>query len=135
MTTLPANRLNHKGVQGYWFSIQLLKCSKFDTVIYFILFPILLYVVFWLTVWVLPFIRKKGENIHTGHEELTCGVIIPAFNEEDVIEKKIENTIEALRGVKKFSIYIGSDGSEDNTVMTADETSKNYPWVNIRIFD
>ncbi len=42
-------------------------------------------------------------------------IIIPVFNEEDVIQKKIENCLEFDYPREKMEILIGSDGSTDRT--------------------
>jgi len=48
-----------------------------------------------------------------------CTLIIPAYNEEQVIARKIENTL-ALRGTQeKLAIVVVTDGSTDNTLKIA----------------
>lgn len=51
------------------------------------------------------------------------GVVIPVYNEEDVIERKIKNIFSLDYPEDKLSIWIGSDCSSDQT----NELVNNYP--------
>ena len=74
------------------------------------------YVLFPIT---LPFIseifKRKG-RVDGGSEELpTVSILISAFNEEAVIERKIQNLLELDYPKEKLEILIGDDGSSDRT--------------------
>lgn len=45
----------------------------------------------------------------------SISVVIPAFNEERVIERKIQNTLSLIYPKEKLEIWIASDGSTDKT--------------------
>ena len=45
----------------------------------------------------------------------TVAVLIPAYNEETVIERKLENTLALDYESDKLQIYLGNDGSTDRT--------------------
>lgn len=60
----------------------------------------------------------------------TVSVIISAFNEEDVIQRKIENCFEIEYPKDKLEILIGSDGSTDKT----NEIIKSYSNKGIKYF-
>ena len=57
-------------------------------------------------------------------------VIIPVYNEEDVIVQNTESLIAHLKALySAFEIIIGSNGSTDNTVMLGKRLSEQYPMV------
>lgn len=58
-------------------------------------------------------------------------VIIPAYNEENSIEKKVRNTLELEYPQDKMEILVGSDGSTDKTSEIMSNLSNNK----IRFFD
>ncbi|MCL2219599.1 MAG: glycosyltransferase family 2 protein [Chitinispirillia bacterium] len=45
----------------------------------------------------------------------TIGVLVPAYNEEKVIRRKIENILSMDYPPEKISVWVGSDCSDDNT--------------------
>ncbi|MFO7938409.1 MAG: glycosyltransferase family 2 protein [Bacteroidales bacterium] len=53
----------------------------------------------------------KQPSAHLPH----CTLIIPAYNEEQVIARKIENTLKLKFPKEKLSIVVVTDGSSDNT--------------------
>ena len=59
---------------------------------------------------------KKKEIIGRIRSYPTVSVIIPVFNEADVIENKIKNCLQIKYPEEKLEILISSDGSTDNTV-------------------
>ena len=89
-------------------------CLLLLTICYsFIGYPALLYV---LSI----FIGKKV--LKRDREDLSVSIIISAYNEEDVIEAKIQNTLELDYPPDKLEIIVASDGSTDRT----DEIVKRY---------
>lgn len=65
-----------------------------------------------------PKLYKKDESLLP-----SVSLIIPAYNEEKVIKKKIKNSLE-LDYQGKLDIIIASDGSEDKTVEIAEKFNK-----------
>jgi len=67
---------------------------------------------------VLEFLRKhkrSDEEEKSGYDYPTVSLIISAYNEEKVIEKKIENSLELDYPKDRLKIIVVSDGSTDNT--------------------
>ena len=56
---------------------------------------------------------KKSKNISTDMPKVT--LIIPAYNEEKIIESKIKNSVSLDYPKDKLEIIVGSDGSSDLT--------------------
>jgi len=78
------------------------------------------YIIFNITLPVIAeFLGKKNReaNIPTPAEnELpSVSLLVSAFNEEDILEKKIQNALEIDYPRERFEILIGSDGSTDRT--------------------
>jgi cellulose synthase/poly-beta-1,6-N-acetylglucosamine synthase-like glycosyltransferase len=65
---------------------------------------------------------------------LTVGVIVAAYNEENVIKKKIQSILDSDYPAEKISIYIGSDASTDETNELVASFQKTHPNVNLKIF-
>lgn len=59
--------------------------------------------------------------------------IIPMYNEELFIDKKIKNLAEINYPKDKFEIILLNDGSTDNTLKLSQETSLKYPELKITI--
>jgi cellulose synthase/poly-beta-1,6-N-acetylglucosamine synthase-like glycosyltransferase len=57
------------------------------------------------------------------HQLPKLSIIIPAYNEEEVIEKKIKNTLSLNYPKEDLQIVIVADGSTDNTVQIAKKFS------------
>jgi len=60
-------------------------------------------------------IRKNGSN------QSSVAMIIPCYNEESVIRRKLTNSIDISRPIGPFTIYVVDDGSTDNTFKIASE--------------
>ncbi|WP_160154378.1 glycosyltransferase family 2 protein [Microbulbifer sp. ALW1] len=54
-------------------------------------------------------------------------ILIPAHNEQEVIEKKINNHLNLKYPEERFSIWVISDSSTDRTSEIASEYAKRYP--------
>lgn len=66
----------------------------------------------------LPFVSELFKRKHKGApsgELPTVSILISAFNEEAVIERKIKNLLEIDYPKEKLEILIGDDGSKDRT--------------------
>ena len=62
------------------------------------------------------------------------GVIIAAYNEENVIAKKIQSILDSDYPLEKINIYVGSDASTDKTNELIASFQKNHPNVHLKIF-
>ncbi len=58
-------------------------------------------------------------------------IIIAAYNEEDVIERKLLSIVESDYPLDKIEILIGSDASTDKTCEIVKELQKKYPFINL----
>lgn len=67
----------------------------------------------------LPFVSeifKRKKNVVADSDELpTVSILISAYNEEAVIERKIQNILEIDYPKEKLEVLIGDDGSADRT--------------------
>lgn len=103
----------------------------------------LLQVVFWISVGfvaysyivyplILPVCARlfgRDTTPDVAHEP-TVGVVIPAYNEEDVIRKKIDNVLSFHYPPDKLRVWVGSDQSDDNT----DEIVRSYDDQRVRLW-
>ena len=83
-------------------------------------------------------LNKLGEgkmlNIDKGYEP-SITIIIPAHNEEKVIENKLKNLIGLDYPKDKIEIIIASDNSSDNTNLIVRTFIQNNKESNIRLYD
>ncbi len=56
-------------------------------------------------------------------------IVVSAYNEEEVIAKKIKSTLNTNYPEEKVEIWIGSDGSNDQTNTIVEEFAAQYPNV------
>lgn len=103
--------------------------------IFFILFIFILYTYlgYPLILFILK-IAKKGRVVSSGRGEYpTVSIVIPVYNEEAIIEEKLENTLALDYPRDKLEIVVASDGSTDHTLNLARTYSNrgvlifNYP--------
>ena len=76
-----------------------------------------------LVVYVLnKFSGKKVQPLSIGESYLPeVAVLVAAYNEEEIIEQKIKNTLELNYPKGKLKIYVVADGSNDNTCGIAEK--------------
>jgi len=81
-------------------------CSLFVFLYSYTLYPCLLYI----------FARKFKKPVSRNEDYFpSIGVLVPVYNEERVIRKKIENILSLDYPQSKLSIWVGSDCSTDGT--------------------
>jgi cellulose synthase/poly-beta-1,6-N-acetylglucosamine synthase-like glycosyltransferase len=68
------------------------------------------------------------------NSSLSVGVIIAAYNEENVISKKIQSILESDYPLEKISIYLGSDASTDKTNELIASFQEKHPNIHLKIF-
>ena len=93
------------------------------------LFAISLWTVFYtyigygLIMWILSKFKSSATSSQSLDTEKmpTVAILIPAYNEEDIIEDKILNTLSLQYPQAKKSIYVVTDGSTDKTTALARE--------------
>lgn len=65
----------------------------------------------------------------------SVGVIIAAYNEENVIAKKIQSILDSDYPLEKISIYVGSDASTDQTNELIASFQEKHANVHLKIFN
>lgn len=80
----------------------------------------------------LRFIRNK-QNVDKLEQLPSVDLLIAAFNEEDVIEAKILNSLSLDYPENLYNIYIASDGSSDHTNDIARRYAEKY--ANVHLLD
>ncbi len=60
-------------------------------------------------------------------------ILIPVYNEEDVIEKKLENVESISYPKEKIEMIVADDASEDKSLMKVEDFIKYHPELNIRV--
>ena len=80
------------------------------------------------------FFNKKDDFVNKRHiNKIT--IIVPAYNEEDIIEKKIINIKECIDNIIfPHEVLVGSDGSTDKTCKIVDRYIKNKKLNNWKVF-
>ncbi len=70
--------------------------------------------------------KKKTISLDSDHLP-TCSLVIAAYNEEDYIREKIENTLSLNYPAELLKLYFVTDGSSDHTP----EIVKEFPQLNL----
>lgn len=80
--------------------------------------------------------RKKNNNIvYTTSEELPhVDILLAVYNEQVVIEKKIQSTFATNYPLDKIHFYIGSDHSTDATNTIIERYKAQYPQISLTVF-
>jgi cellulose synthase/poly-beta-1,6-N-acetylglucosamine synthase-like glycosyltransferase len=82
--------------------------------------------------------RKKHANsiIYTPNDDLPfVSIIISAYNEEKVIERRITHIFNTTYPLQKIEVLVGSDGSNDKTNYILESLADSYPGVRLFLFD
>jgi cellulose synthase/poly-beta-1,6-N-acetylglucosamine synthase-like glycosyltransferase len=80
--------------------------------------------------------KKVNSLIFTERDNLpSVSVIISVYNEENSIEQRIHNIFLSTYPGDKMDVWIGSDGSTDNTPHLLATLQKQYPRLHCIIFD
>ena len=59
-----------------------------------------------------------------------CSIVIPVFNEEEILEKRIHLLVEDLKKhFKNFEIVLTENGSVDNTKVIIRKLPKSMIWL------
>ena len=87
------------------------------------------YIGYPIVLWLLSFISGKTNQVPQTGEEFrqTIGVIICAFNEQDIISKKLENTFLLDYPLELIEVVVVTDGSNDNTAENVKDFQKRAP--------
>lgn len=102
-----------------WIAIVIFWISVFAIFHSYVLFPVILKL----------FAKRKPEiqNQYSENDDLPkVSILMAAFNEEEVIVKKIESIYNTKYPKNKLEVHVGSDNSTDNTNTLLEELSKKY---------
>jgi cellulose synthase/poly-beta-1,6-N-acetylglucosamine synthase-like glycosyltransferase len=102
---------------------------------------LLLHIIFWIPVvllfhsyilfpvWLEILYKRSGRKAHPSRADCRphISVIIPAYNEEKVIEKKIRSIYEGDYPHEKMEVLVMSDASTDNTDAIVRQLAREYP--------
>jgi cellulose synthase/poly-beta-1,6-N-acetylglucosamine synthase-like glycosyltransferase len=104
----------------FWISLFLIFYS-------YLIFPILLQ---WMA-------RNKefSEEVLLPEEFPFISVLISAFNEEYVIESKIESLLKSDYPPERMEILVGSDASTDATNQILKQLNEAHPMIQVRLFE
>ncbi|MBI9070458.1 MAG: glycosyltransferase [Melioribacteraceae bacterium] len=65
----------------------------------------------------------------------SISILIAAYNEEKVIEDRIQNINNLVYDFDKVEVLVGSDCSSDSTNSKLNSLKKNHPWLKVFLFD
>lgn len=89
--------------------------------IIFTAIPVITYLIY-----ILAILRSPNSKIHTPNSQPPITVVIPTYNESEVIEHRIKNLVEMDYPAENIHVIVVDDQSTDNTVGLAAEAFKKY---------
>jgi len=87
----------------------------------FTLIPVITYLIY-----ILAILKPSNSKIHTPDTQPPITVVIPTYNESEVIEHRIKNLVEMDYPAENIHVIVVDDQSTDNTVGLAAEAFKKY---------
>lgn len=107
----------------------------FETIIFFsIFFEIYPFLVYPFLLNILDKIFNKKVKLDNSYL-VDVEIYIAAYNEEELIEGCLDSIINSNYPKKNLKIYIGSDGSTDNTNQILEKYAKKYDYIKFQIFE
>ncbi len=107
-------------------------------ILFWTCFFLLFYTYFLFPVFVILFSKNKSLNSEVFKNLGECpsvSILIAAYNEQAVIEEKIQSIIDSNFPHNKLEIIVGSDCSSDNTNQIIEQLSEKYPFIKLKIFE
>lgn len=92
------------------------------------------YLIYPVLVWLIAQFKTSKEDVNQEYEP-KLSVLISAYNEEKVIEKRIRNIVEQEYSQDKIEILVGSDCSSDRTNEILKYLEKEIPNLRVFLFD
>ncbi len=77
------------------------------------------------------FCKKENDSSIPNHEWPMVSIVMAAYNEEKVIQKKLESILELDYPKDKLEVLIGSDHSTDKTDSIISEYAQKYPFIKL----
>lgn len=80
--------------------------------------------------------KKQNETVFSGEEELPyITILLAVYNEEKVIEEKIETTLASKYPAERIEFLIGSDHSNDHTEQIIQHAALQFPQIRLVRFE
>jgi cellulose synthase/poly-beta-1,6-N-acetylglucosamine synthase-like glycosyltransferase len=79
--------------------------------------------------------KLKTEYFEADDDLPIVSILISAFNEEQLIEEKINSIFNTNFPLEKLEVLVGSDGSTDNTNSILSHLETNYPQLKFFPFE
>lgn len=90
------------------------------------------YIIYPLLLKIISLNKKNNSIAYSIHDNLpTLSVIIPAYNEEEVIGEKIESIFAGNYPIDKIEVLVGSDASTDKTNEIVKACQHKYPNIQL----
>ena len=106
--------------------------TLFTILFLFLLYlPIHSYIVYPISI---HFISKVFKNITGNNHEPEISIIISAYNEEKVIEERINNINNLDYNKSKIEVLVGTDCCSDNTLTILNSLKAKFPWLKVYEF-
>lgn len=104
-------------------------------IVFFILIFALInsYLIYPIMIWLIASLKKY--KVEMGNFSPSVSILISAYNEEKVIEKRIRNILEQNYDQNKIEILVGSDNSNDKTNEILTKLKEEIPQLKIFIFN
>lgn len=78
--------------------------------------------------------EKKFKSFDQTDELPTISILMAAYNEEAIIEKKIESIYNTSYPIQKIELLVGSDNSTDSTNQILEKLARIYPGMQCTLF-
>lgn len=96
------------------------------------------YIFYPFLLWIMASVRGKKPRIQQQERDIffpTVSMVIPAYNEEDVIEEKLENCLGLDYPHGSIEFVVGSDNSTDRTNEIVERYSRSDPRIKLSKFN
>jgi cellulose synthase/poly-beta-1,6-N-acetylglucosamine synthase-like glycosyltransferase len=91
------------------------------------------YINYPLTLWIITLFKSEAIKVKPSSLP-SVSILISAYNEEKVIDDRIENIKNLDYDFSKVELIIGSDCSSDETNKILNQKSRDYNWIKTRIY-
>lgn len=103
--------------------------------IFLVIVSINSYLIYPIFIWIFSLLLAKHKKKLSDEFNSSLSILISAYNEEKVIEKRIRNILEQNYDLNKIEILVGSDHSNDKTNEILKKLENEIPQLKIFIFN
>ncbi len=93
------------------------------------------FLIYFILIWLFSKLSKQSKSPYKSSSSVPVSIIISAYNEEKVIEKRIKNILEQDYDLNKIEILVGSDNSNDRTNEILIKLKEEIPQLKVFIFN